>query len=205
LVIFHSKEIEVYPDESKKPPVGHELNKPAVITLQKCFPKDKSGKRLTAPEDMTRFENKLKHQTQKFGGRFIAYKSDAGEWSFRVEHFSRYGLDEDDEDDEENKTKLPQKPLPPAAGNAKQAVPLVNPVIKPQPIRATGPQAAAADLSDEISVNSSEQSSEHEEQLRDARYHDEEVEEEEEYGKALYNRSLILLTETWRRICMFAN
>jgi hypothetical protein len=181
LVIFHSKEIEVYPDESKKPPVGHELNKPAVITLQKCFPKDKAGKRLTAPEDITRFENKLKHQTQKFGGRFIAYKADAGEWSFRVEHFSRYGLDEDDEDDEE-KAKQPQKPLVPLAANPKQAPQPIKPVVKPQPVRATAPlQTVQQNSSEDASMNGSEEDYEDEEQqLRDARYREEEYEEDEE-------------------------
>ena len=214
LVIFHSKEIEVYPDESKKPPVGHELNKPAVITLQKCFPKDKAGKRLTAPEDITRFENKLKHQTQKFGGRFIAYKADAGEWSFRVEHFSRYGLDEDDEDDEE-KAKQPQKPLVPLAANPKQAPQPIKPVVKPQPVRATAPlQTVQQNSSEDASMNGSEEDYEDEEQqLRDARYREEEYEENEEveeFGKAnrqyRYDDSLLLdFDEIWLLVSMFAN
>lgn len=212
LVIFHSKEIEVYPDESKKPPVGHELNKPAVITLQKCFPKDKSGKRLTGPEDITRFENKLKQQTQKFGGRFIAYKADAGEWSFRVEHFSRYGLDEDDEDDDE-KAKQPQKPLVPLAANAKQAPQPIKPVVKPQPVRATVPrEAAQQNSSEDASMNGSEDY-EDEEQLRDARYREEEYEEDEEqeeFGKAkrqhrFSDRLLLEFDEIWLLVSMFAN
>jgi hypothetical protein len=214
LVIFHSKEIEVYPDESKKPPVGHELNKPAVITLQKCFPKDKSGKRLNAPEDITRFENKLKHQTQKFGGRFIAYKADAGEWSFRVEHFSRYGLDEDDEDDDEEKAKQAQKPLVPLPANAKQAPQPAKPLVKPQPVRATAPpQTAGQSASDDASMNGSEEDFEEEEQLRDARYRNEEyeeAEEEEEFGKAkrqyrFDDRLLLDFDEIWLLVSMFAN
>lgn len=42
LVHFHKREIEVYPDENKKPAVGEELNREAIVSLEKCWPTDKT-------------------------------------------------------------------------------------------------------------------------------------------------------------------
>jgi len=106
IVIFRPKEIIVYPNEERKPPIGEELNKPAIITLYNCWPRDKvTGKLLKDPEKLKLFEEKLKQMTRKkLGGRFISYNPEKGEWTFRVEHFSRYRLDPEDEyvDDDDN-------------------------------------------------------------------------------------------------------
>ena len=32
-VVIKARSIEVYPDESRKPPIGSKLNKPALVTL----------------------------------------------------------------------------------------------------------------------------------------------------------------------------
>jgi hypothetical protein len=111
LVILRPKEVIVYPDQERKPPIGEELNKPAIITLYNCWPRNKeTGKILKDPEKLKLFEEKLKQTTKKkIGGRFISYNPENGEWCFRVEHFSRYGLDSEDEeiddedDDDENR------------------------------------------------------------------------------------------------------
>jgi hypothetical protein len=43
----------------------------------------------------------LRRTTEKLGAKFERYEHDTGKWIFRVEHFSRYGLLDDDEDEED--------------------------------------------------------------------------------------------------------
>jgi nuclear pore complex protein Nup98-Nup96 len=44
LVRFQRKQVVVYPDETKKPPIGQGFNRPAVITLENIFPYNKETK-----------------------------------------------------------------------------------------------------------------------------------------------------------------
>merc|ERR1719158_1780946 len=96
LIVFGNRTVDVYPDESVKPPMGQGLNKPARITLCDIFP----GKNASAEQ----VADKLRRFTAKQDAEFLSYSAPEGEWSFRVEHFSRYGvLDEEDEDEEEQR------------------------------------------------------------------------------------------------------
>ncbi|GBG75208.1 hypothetical protein CBR_g19844 [Chara braunii] len=92
IVQLNNCEVLVYMDESQKPAVGKGLNKPAEVTLLnvKCIDK-KSGQVLQGP-DVEKFERKLKRKTEQQGAEFVKYDASKGEWVFRVEHFSRYGL-----------------------------------------------------------------------------------------------------------------
>ncbi|KAL1196169.1 Nuclear pore complex protein NUP98B [Cardamine amara subsp. amara] len=88
LVQFHNREVNVYMDESKKPPVGQGLNKPAVVTLLniKCMDK-KSGKQVTEGVRLDKYKEMLKRKAKEQGAEFVSYDPLNGEWMFKVEHF----------------------------------------------------------------------------------------------------------------------
>eukprot|EP00249_Psilotum_nudum_P023544 c28918_g1_i2 orf=482-3577(-) len=95
IIQFNKCEVLVYMDESKKPPIGVGLNKPAEITLLnvKCVDKKTGQDYLEGPE-VDKFEKRLKRKTEDQGAEFISYNAAKGEWRFRVEHFSRYAFSE---------------------------------------------------------------------------------------------------------------
>ncbi|XP_068663320.1 nuclear pore complex protein NUP98A-like [Aristolochia californica] len=100
LVQFNNKEVIVYMDESKKPPVGQGLNKPAEVTLLniKCFNK-KTGQQYTDGPNVEKYKDMLKKKAGDQGAEFVSYDPVKGEWKFRVSHFSRYELGDEAEDD----------------------------------------------------------------------------------------------------------
>ncbi|XP_023642866.1 nuclear pore complex protein NUP98B [Capsella rubella] len=98
VVQFKNREVNVYMDESKKPPVGQGLNKPAVVTLLniKCMDK-KTGTQVKEGARLDKYKEMLKRKADEQGAKFVSYDAVKGEWTFKVEHFSSYKLgDEDD-------------------------------------------------------------------------------------------------------------
>ncbi|KAJ7945107.1 Nuclear pore complex protein NUP98A [Quillaja saponaria] len=97
LVQFNNREVIVYMDDSKKPPVGQGLNKPAEVTLLniKCFDK-KTGHQYTEGPKIEKYKEMLKRKTEDQGAEFVSYDPIKGEWKFRVSHFSKYGLADED-------------------------------------------------------------------------------------------------------------
>lgn len=109
LVHFRYREINVYPDESKKPPVGQGLNRKAQVTLDKVYPRKTGSNALI--EDVSEllqmnFAEKLQRITLKKGAKFVDYRPETGSWVFKVDHFSRYGYN--DSDEEENGAQKPE-------------------------------------------------------------------------------------------------
>ncbi|XP_074561039.1 nuclear pore complex protein NUP98A-like isoform X2 [Curcuma longa] len=91
IVQFNHREVIVYSDDDKKPPVGQGLNKPAEVTLLdiKCIDK-KTGEQLTEGPRVERYKEMLTRKVKEQGAEFIAYDPVKAEWKFKVKHFSRY-------------------------------------------------------------------------------------------------------------------
>lgn len=105
LIFFERKEVIVYKDEEhNKHPLGSGLNKPAIVELLGIFPPRKSP-------TIEAYKERVKQRTQDIGATFLDYSGDKGIWRFRVEHFSRYGFDDDDDDDVDMADAATQQPL----------------------------------------------------------------------------------------------
>jgi nuclear pore complex protein Nup98-Nup96 len=108
LVSIEHMEVTVYPNDENKPPVGEELNKKALINLDRIWPTDKTTREpITDPDrlQLMKYTEKLERSTTKIGARFVDYLPETGSWKFEVDHFSKYRLVQDDESEEEGETK----------------------------------------------------------------------------------------------------
>lgn len=88
VVVFGDNTLEVFPDQSAK--VGHPLNAKAEVTLEGCWPENKSGKREATvdPVKIKKYEARLrKMQKNAPGVHFKEYDPKAGRWSFIVDSF----------------------------------------------------------------------------------------------------------------------
>ena len=56
---------------------------------------------MKSPEKLVNlnYEEKLQKACLKLGARFVEYRPETGSWVFKVDHFSKYGLDDSDEDE----------------------------------------------------------------------------------------------------------
>lgn len=102
----------VYHDDQHKPKPGEALNVPSVIHLENSWPRSAGGKQAVAKKSGKEYEKHLTRLKRVVGTQFVNYEPETGVWTFRVEHFTTYGLDEEDEEDEEESalTELPTTP-----------------------------------------------------------------------------------------------
>ncbi|THU62626.1 hypothetical protein C4D60_Mb01t07080 [Musa balbisiana] len=93
IIQFNNREVIVYGDDSKKPPVGQGLNKPAEVTLLnvKCMNR-RTGQQYTEGPKVEKYKEMLTQKTQEQGAEFISFDPIKGEWKFKVSHFSCYGF-----------------------------------------------------------------------------------------------------------------
>ncbi|PLW05768.1 hypothetical protein PCANC_27105, partial [Puccinia coronata f. sp. avenae] len=115
IIVFKQAICSVYPDDPvDKPPVGKGLNVPAVITLENCWTPDKATRMPIKDPNHPRVKLFTKRLMKHEGMEFIEYDAESGKWTFSVEHFTTYGIEEcsdeetseeDEEDDEENFTQ----------------------------------------------------------------------------------------------------
>lgn len=104
LVVIEIRRATVYPETTQKPPQGHGLNVPSLITLENAWPRAQAGKAAVLEKKGKRFEKHLERLKRIPDCEFVDYDTTTGRWSFRVPHFTTYGLD--DEDDEDDTTML---------------------------------------------------------------------------------------------------
>ncbi|KAM7207316.1 Nucleoporin NUP145N [Naviculisporaceae sp. PSN 640] len=94
IVVLLPRSATVYPISAKKPVVGKGLNVPARISLEHSYPR---GGISTSERKIQRHVERLKATPDT---TFEDYDKETGVWTFSVEHFTTYGLDDDDEEDE---------------------------------------------------------------------------------------------------------
>ncbi|XP_056174189.1 nuclear pore complex protein NUP98A isoform X2 [Syzygium oleosum] len=96
LVQFNNREVIVYLDDNKKPPIGQGLNKPAEVTLLniKCSDK-KTGQQWTEGPKVEKYKEMLKKKAEDQGAEFVSYDPVKGVWKFKVNHFSKYKLEDE--------------------------------------------------------------------------------------------------------------
>lgn len=97
IVHIRHREVILYPDDSKKPPVGQGLNRHAQVTLDGVYPVV-SGETIKKPDStlVMYFTENLREVCERKGMRFLEYRPDTGSFVFEVDHFSKYGLDNED-------------------------------------------------------------------------------------------------------------
>lgn len=114
-VVIGQSDVSVYTvdeEAGQKPAVGSKLNRPAVITFFNVFPKEKDGGANADEETKRKFALKIEKSTARMEAQLLSYDKDKGEWKIRVQHFSRYGLDDDASDVEEPPTQgTPEKQM----------------------------------------------------------------------------------------------
>ncbi|XP_030328960.1 nuclear pore complex protein Nup98-Nup96 [Strigops habroptila] len=114
IVHIRRKEVVVYPDDERKPPIGEGLNRRAEVTLDGVWPTDKTSRcPIKSPERLAEmnYEGRLEAVSRKQGARFKEYRPETGSWVFKVAHFSKYGLQDSDEEEEEHPSKVDIKKL----------------------------------------------------------------------------------------------
>ena len=101
------------------------MNRRAEITLDRVWPIDKTtGEYIRDPQRLSlmKYEDRLAKAAHKLQAKFIEYRADTGSWVFRVNHFSKYGLE--DSDEENDIPVIPAKPaaVPTLQGQAAQPI-----------------------------------------------------------------------------------
>jgi len=98
LVILNIRQATVYPDQSKKPPVGKGLNVPSTIKLENSWPRGKDKRNPSHEKAGPRFQKHIERLSKVPDTEFKDYDKETGVWTFTVEHFTTYGLEYDEEE-----------------------------------------------------------------------------------------------------------
>jgi nuclear pore complex protein Nup98-Nup96 len=113
LVDIELRSITVYPEASTKPPRGRGLNVPSTLQLENSWPRNRKTNAPSSATSGPLFEKHIKRLRNTTNTEFVGYDVQSGVWTFRVPHFTRYGLDYDDDDEESGLSSLPETPIEP--------------------------------------------------------------------------------------------
>lgn len=95
----------VYIDNADKPAMGKALNVPSTIFLENSWPRSHGGKKAVNLKEGPAYDKHIRRLRSVGGTKFVNYEPETGIWQFTVDHFTTYGLDDEDEDDEEDLTE----------------------------------------------------------------------------------------------------
>jgi nuclear pore complex protein Nup98-Nup96 len=115
IVVFITRQATVYPRGSpqKKPAVGSGLNVPSTITLDNSWARSKRGRGPATEQNAKVLKRHVESLQKDQRTKFVAFDAATGQWTFRVEHYTTYGLvyddnaDDDDDDDSIMASTLP--------------------------------------------------------------------------------------------------
>jgi nuclear pore complex protein Nup98-Nup96 len=97
IVEIRVRSITVYPESSAKPPVGKGLNVPSTLYIENSWPRARN--KPSAATSGPVFDKHIQRLKRMAGTEFLNYDVKTGVWTFKVPHYTRYGLDYDDDDD----------------------------------------------------------------------------------------------------------
>lgn len=100
IVKIEVRQVTVYPDNHKKPPMGKGLNVPSTIILENSWPRKKDRKTPLIDKSGIRLQKHIDKLKKVEDTEFVDYDMLTGTWTFRVPHFTTYGFPEEDEEDE---------------------------------------------------------------------------------------------------------
>jgi len=99
IVKLNVRSATVYETGVNTPPEGKGLNVPSTITLENSWPRSHGGRLPVHEHKGLRYEKHIERLKRVVNTEFISYNPETGEWVFRVQHFTTYGLDDDDDDE----------------------------------------------------------------------------------------------------------
>ncbi|KAL2075325.1 hypothetical protein VTL71DRAFT_268 [Oculimacula yallundae] len=92
IVVLTKRSATVYQDAATKPPQGKGLNLPSTISLEDSWPRKKDAGSARG------YQKHIERLKKVDGTRFVDYDKDTGIWTFHVDHFTTYGLPDEDDD-----------------------------------------------------------------------------------------------------------
>ena len=100
IVRLTPRTLTVYEDNADKPPMGNALNVPSKVWLEQSFPKSHGGKKNVFAKEGPIYDKHINRLKRIGGTTFVSFDADTGVWHFTVEHFTTYGLDDEDENED---------------------------------------------------------------------------------------------------------
>ncbi|KAK5173971.1 uncharacterized protein LTR77_001050 [Saxophila tyrrhenica] len=96
----------VYEDDANKPSMGKALNVPSTIHLEQSWPRSNGGQKALNAKSGRAYDKHIARLKRVNGTHFVNYNPDTGIWTFTVDHFTTYGLDDDDESEFDDDTQM---------------------------------------------------------------------------------------------------
>lgn len=97
IVEIRVRSITVYPESSSKPPMGKGLNVPSTLYIENSWPRARN--KPSAATSGPVFDKHIQRLRRMAGTEFLNYDVKSGVWTFKVPHYTRYGLDYDEDDE----------------------------------------------------------------------------------------------------------